>query len=38
MLTFAFVSEMLELIDLEPLRAHMEQLVSAQLRSLEMSP
>jgi Fe-S cluster assembly protein SufD len=34
LLTFAFVSEMLELIHLEPLRAHVERLVAAQLRGL----
>jgi Fe-S cluster assembly protein SufD len=37
LLTFAFVSEMLELIQLEPLREHVERLVAAQLRSLEVS-
>ncbi|MFW0754060.1 Fe-S cluster assembly protein SufD [Pseudomonas sp. H11T01] len=37
LLTFAFVSEMLELIHLEPLRAHVERLVAAQLRGLEVS-
>jgi Fe-S cluster assembly protein SufD len=38
MLTFAFVSEMLELIHLAPLRAHLERRVTAQLCSLEVLP
>lgn len=35
-LTFAFVSEMLELIRLEPLRADVQRLVTAQLQRLEV--
>ncbi|MFJ2362265.1 Fe-S cluster assembly protein SufD [Pseudomonas sp. NPDC087697] len=37
LLTFAFVSEMLELIQLAPLREHVEGLVAAQLRGREVS-
>lgn len=37
LLTFAFVSEMLELIPLEPLREQVERRVSAQLRGREVS-
>lgn len=36
LLTYAFVSEMLELIRLAPLRAHVERLVAAQLRGVEV--
>ncbi|WP_166365727.1 Fe-S cluster assembly protein SufD [Pseudomonas akapageensis] len=37
LLTFAFVSELLERIGPAPLRAHVEQLVTAQLRGLEVA-
>lgn len=37
LLIYGFVREMLELIHLEPLRAHVERLVTAQLRVLEMA-
>ena len=37
LLTYAFVSEMLDLIRLAPLRARVEQLVAAQLRGLEVA-
>ncbi|NBA93523.1 Fe-S cluster assembly protein SufD [Pseudomonas sp. R5(2019)] len=37
LLTYAFASEMLELIRLEPLRARVERLVAAQLRGLEVA-
>ncbi|WP_223453771.1 Fe-S cluster assembly protein SufD [Pseudomonas sp. GL-RE-19] len=37
LLTYAFVSEMLELISLAPLRAQLELLVAAQLRGLEVA-
>ncbi|MGH8354307.1 MAG: Fe-S cluster assembly protein SufD [Pseudomonas sp.] len=37
MLTYAFVSEMLALIRLEPLRARVERLVAAQLQGLEVA-
>ncbi|WP_347926687.1 Fe-S cluster assembly protein SufD [Pseudomonas helvetica] len=37
LLTFAFVSEMLKLIELEPLREHVQRLVTAQLRGREVS-
>jgi Fe-S cluster assembly protein SufD len=37
LLIYGFVSEMLELIHLEPLRAHVERLVAAQLRGLEVA-
>jgi Fe-S cluster assembly protein SufD len=37
LLTYAFVSEMLELIGLEPLRAHVARLVAAQLQGLEVA-
>ncbi|RON02430.1 Fe-S cluster assembly protein SufD [Pseudomonas brassicacearum] len=37
LLTFAFVSEMLELIQLEPLREHVQRLITAQLRGREVS-
>ncbi|MDM8350718.1 Fe-S cluster assembly protein SufD [Pseudomonas sp. sp1636] len=38
LLTYAFVSEMLEAIRLEPLRPQVERLVAAQLHSLEVAP
>ena len=37
LLIYGFVREMLELIALEPLRAHVERLVAAQLRVLEVA-
>jgi Fe-S cluster assembly protein SufD len=37
LLIYGFVREMLELIHLEPLRAHVERLVAAQLRVLEVA-
>ncbi|MDP3817030.1 Fe-S cluster assembly protein SufD [Pseudomonas sp.] len=37
LLTYAFASEMLELIRLEPLRAQVERLVAAQLRGVEVA-